>query len=137
MSGPVASALPFYPPRAEPAPQPLRFPFNLTKLLKNNLEIIPEAAYREPVVVAPGPPRMAFFTGPEWVKTLLLNRPAEFPKGKLQVDVLKPIFGNAMISSEGHEWRWQRGVAAPLFRHDELLQYGPIMTAAAEAAVAK
>ena len=30
----------------------------------------------------------------------------------------------------GQEWRWQRSVAAPLFRHDELLQYGPIMTAA-------
>ena len=37
-----------------------------------------------------------------------------------------------MISSEGKEWRWQRGAAAPLFRHDELLHYGPLMFAAAE-----
>jgi len=127
---------PFCPPRVVPPPTGLRFPFNLVKLLRNNLELIPERAYHEPVVVAPGPPRMAFVTGLESVKTLLLSRPSEFPKGGLQVDVLKPVFGNAMISVEGKEWRWQRGIAAPLFRHDELVRYGPIMSEAAEAAVA-
>ncbi len=127
---------PFYPPRIAPPPDRLRFPFNLVKLLRNNLELIPAQAYREPVVVAPGPPRMAFVTGLESVKTLLFSRPSEFPKGSLQVDVLKPIFGNAMISVEGKEWRWQRGVAAPLFRHDELVRYGPIMSTAAEAVAA-
>ena len=126
----------FYPPRAKPAAKPLRFPFNLFKLLGNNLAIIPEQAYHEPIVIAPGPPRMVFITGSEPLKTLLLDRPTEFPKGGLQVEVLKPIFGNAMISREGRDWRWQRGAAAPLFRHDELLQYGPIMSAAAETTVA-
>lgn len=133
----VPSAAAFYPPRVEPAVRPLRFPRNVTKLLLNNLEIIPEQAYNEPLAIAPGPPRMAFFTGPELVKTLLLSRQAEFPKGRLQVEILEPIFGSAMISSEGREWRWQRGAAAPLFRHEELLQYGPVMSAAAENAVAK
>ena len=127
----------FYPPHAQPAAEPLRFPFNLIKLLDNNLEIIPELAYRAPLVIAPGPPRMAFITGPDLVKSLLFDRPNDFPKGRLQVDILKPVFGNAMISSEGRDWRWQRGVAAPLFRHDELLEYGAIMSAAAQAAVAK
>jgi len=126
---------PFYPPKVRPAAKPLRFPFNLSKLLGNNLEVIPEQAYREPLVIAPGPPRMAFFTGTELVKTLLLTRCTEFPKGAVQVNVLKPVFGNAMIHSEGQQWRWQRGAAAPLFHHDELLHYGPIMTAAAEATV--
>jgi len=137
MLGTSNSAVPFYPPRVKPAAKPLRFPFNLAKLLSNNLEVIPEQAYREPLVIARGPPRMAFFTGTELVKTLLLTRPAEFPKGALQVDALKPMFGNAIISSEGREWRWQRGAAAPLFRHDELLRYGSIMTDVAEATVAK
>ena len=136
MHGPVNSA-PFYPPRVKPSAKPLRFPFNLVKLLINNLEAVPEQAYREPVVIAPGPPRMAFFTGSDAVKALLLDRPAAFPKGALQVDVLKPMFGNAMISCEGREWRWQRGAAAPLFRYDELLRYGPMCTEAAEATVAQ
>jgi cytochrome P450 len=137
MLGSVNKAEPFYPPHVKPAAKPLRFPFNLAKLLGNNLAIIPEQAYREPIVIAPGPPRMAFITGSELVKTLLLTHPTEFPKGGVQVEILKPIFGNAMISAEGRDWRWQRGAAAPLFRHDELLQYGPIMSAAAEATVAQ
>ncbi len=136
MSAPAATAA-FYPPHVAPAARPLRFPHNVSKLLLNNLEIIPERAYNEPLVIAPGPPRMAFFTGPEVVKTLLLSRQTSFPKGRLQIEILEPIFGGAMISSEGREWRWQRGAAAPLFRHEELLQYGPAMSAAAENAVAK
>ncbi|MGH7225895.1 MAG: cytochrome P450, partial [Gemmataceae bacterium] len=137
MPGSTATAEPFYPIHVEPAPQPLRFPFNLSKLLTNNLSIIPAQAYSEPLVIAAGPPRMAFITGSELVKTLLFDRPTGFPKGALQVNTLKPIFGNAMISQEGHEWRWQRGVAAPLFRHDELVHFGATMSAAARAAVTK
>ena len=128
---------PFYPPRIRPAAQPLRFPRNLAKLLDNNVEAIPQQAYHEPVVIAPGPPRMAFFSGADAVKTLLLDRHAEFPKGRLQNEIFRPVFGNAMITSEGRDWRWQRGAAAPLFRHDEILQYGPAMSAAAEATVEK
>ena len=71
------------------------------------------------------------------MKTLLLGRPADYPKGRLQVDILAPIFGNAMISAEAEEWRWQRAVAAPLFRHEELLRYGPVITEAAETVVAR
>lgn len=127
----------FQPPHVRPAGAPLGFPFNLLKLLRNNLEIIPEQAYRQPLVIAPGPPRMAFITGPELVKIVLHTQASSFPKGRLQVETLRPIFGEAMISAEGKEWRWQRGAAAPLFRHEELLQYGSIMSAAADATVAK
>jgi len=45
------------------------------------------------------------------------------------------MFGNAMISSEGHQWRWQRSVAAPLFRHEELMRYGSVISEAAEATI--
>lgn len=126
-----------YPPHVRAPTKPLRFPFNLVKLLRNNLEIIPEEAYHRPLVIAPGPPRMAFITGPELVRTIIHTQAANFPKGRLQVETLRPIFGEAMISAEGREWRWQRGAAAPLFRHEELLHYGPIMSAAAEATVIK
>ena len=133
----VGTHPPLYPPRVKPAARPLRFPSNLAKLLNNNVAAIPEQAYHERVVIAPGPPRMAFFTGSEAVKTLLLGRPSEFPKGRLQNEIFRPLFGNAMLTSEGREWRWQRGAAAPLFRHEEILRYGPIMRAAAEATVEK
>jgi len=137
MLGPTESTAAFYPPRVKPSSRPLRFPFNLAKLIRNSLELVPEQAYREALVIAPGPPRMAFLCGTELVKAVLLDRATEFPKGALQVDALAPMFGKAMISAEGAEWRWQRGAAAPLFRHEELLRYAPIMCAAAETIVAK
>ena len=39
----ATNAAPFYPPRVKPSAEPLRFPFNLAKLLNNNLEIDPRA----------------------------------------------------------------------------------------------
>jgi cytochrome P450 len=135
----VSSAAPTValPPHAAPAEKPLRFPRNLFRLLSNNLSIIPEQAYHSNVVIAPGPPRMAFITGEKAVEEVLKDRAKEFPKGKLQNEVLDPLFGDAMISCEGEEWRWQRGLAAPMFRHDELLDYAPIMGEAAEATIAQ
>jgi cytochrome P450 len=127
----------FYPPFVRPSSKPLRFPLNLVQLVRNNLSVVPEQAYRENLAISPGPPRLAFVTGSDLVETMLLDRAGEFPKGELQVGALKPLFGNAMASAEGREWRWQRGAAAPLFRHDELLRYGPIVYEAADATVAR
>lgn len=126
-----------YPARIHPAAHARRFPYNLTKMIANNLEVIPADAYRKTVAVIPGPPRMAFFSGLDIVESMLLGNYQDYPKGRLQNELLAPIFGNAMISSEGMEWRWQRRAAAPLFRHEELLQYGTIMGDAAEATVAR
>lgn len=125
----------FQPPKVRVPAMPLGFPRNLLTILRNNMELIPQQAYEQPIVVTGGLIPMAFITGPELVKTLLQTRQDDFPKARIQNDILRPIFGNAMISSEGHEWRWQRRAAAPMFRHSELLQYGPTMTEAAEATV--
>lgn len=125
----------FYPPHVTPAPKPLRFPFNVQALIRNNLELIPEQAYREPVVNAPGPPRMVFISGSEQIKALLQDSGDTMPKGHLQKEVLRPLFGNALHAVEGREWRWQRGAAAPLFRHRDIIHYVPVIAEAAEAAV--
>ena len=42
MVGLASDMAPFYPPRVKPSAEPLQFPFNLVKLLSNNLELIPE-----------------------------------------------------------------------------------------------
>jgi cytochrome P450 len=128
---------PYYPPYVKPCIKPPMFPFNLVRMLANNLELIPERAYYEPVTITRGPPRIAFCTGSELVKTLLVNRHADFPKGGPQVEILKPMWGNGIASAEGPEWRWQKSAAAPLFQHEELLRHGPIISAAAEAMIAK
>lgn len=111
--------------------QPVRFPLNIYKLISNNLTLIPNAAYNNAVTVVDGFPRMAFFTGENAVKRLLHKSHEKFPKGELQNQILEPLFGDAMISCNGPAWRWQRQTTAPLFRHEELLGYGPVFTRSA------
>jgi cytochrome P450 len=123
---------PLYIAGVPPATTPLRFPANLRAILSNNLTVIPEAAYREPLALAPGPPRMAFFTGAEVVKEVLLSSFEKFPKGYLQNKTLEPIFRDNMLSSNGQAWKWQRSATAPLFRHEELLHYVPAFAEVAE-----
>jgi len=122
---------PFIPP-SPGIPGPLRV---ISGLVRNNLSILPEAAYHEPAVVIPGLQRIVVVTGPELTGEFLQKQGDRFPKGRLQNEALMPLFGNAMISSEGADWRWQRQAAAPLFRHQDMMDYGPIMTASAEAMV--
>lgn len=128
----MTSQITTLPPKVDPAPKPLRFPKNLLRLLSNNLRIVPEQSYHENIVIAPGPPRMAFITGAKAVEEVLKDRSEEFPKGRLQNSILDPLFGDAMISSHGEKWRWQRKATAPLFRHDQIVNYTPLMRGAAE-----
>ena len=124
------------PPRVRPAAKPLRFPFNLIQTLVDNVALVPCQAYEEEVVLAPGPPRMAFITGPSAVETVLKTQADEFSKGHLQKSVLAPMMGNAMINCDGADWRWQRALTAPLFRYQELLRYVPVMQGAADEVIA-
>jgi cytochrome P450 len=125
------------PPYVPPAAEPVRFPLNFIHMLDNYLKIIPEQAYREPIAFAPGPPRMAFITGSELVKAVFLTRQTEFPKGRLQKKLLEPLYGGNMLAAHGPDWRWQRTAATPLFRYEELVQYGPAISAAALKTVEK
>ena len=85
MSALAIDAAPFYPPHVKPCAKPLlRFPFSLVKLLRNNLEAIPEQAYRDPLVIAPGPPCMAFFTGTELVTSSMRTSRSTAEKAMLE-----------------------------------------------------
>ena len=127
----VEAVTAFLPAKVDVPDNPVRFPVNIYKLISNNLTLIPKAAYHQSVTVVNGLPRMAFFTGEKSVKRVLHKSHEDFPKGELQNQILEPLFGDAMISCNGPEWRWQRQATAPLFRHEELLGYGPVFTRSA------
>lgn len=120
------------PAYVKPAPKVLSFPENLVQLVRNNLGVIPVEAYEQPLVVTDSFPKMAFISGADLVERVLKQGSADFPKGKLQNETLEPLFGDAMVSSEGADWKWQRAMTAPLFRHDEILRDIPVMRRAAE-----
>ena len=113
-----------FPPRVIAPRNPLRFPQNILKLLTDNLTVVPRQAYERFVVLAEGPPRMAFVTGPDHIKSILQDSWGNFPRGKLKTRILKPLFGNSLGQLDHDDWKWQRRAAAPLFRHSELEKYG-------------
>lgn len=125
------------PPTVSPPPAPLGFPWNLAKMVTNYLDVIPEQAYREPLVIAPGPPRMAFIACEELLKAVLLDHWEDFPMGRVKKQVFKPLFGRSLGNAEPHEWRWQRGAVSPLFRHSVLLQQVPKIFSAAEGMISQ
>lgn len=123
----------FYPPTALPSAKPLPLLPFLAQFIRNPLRSLPQAVYQEPVVTyGRKRPLVAWVTDPELIEDILLKNAERFPKTRLDRRVLKPIVGDGLLTAEGENWRWQRKLASPLFRHTELLRYVPIMVDAAE-----
>lgn len=127
-----------YPPAitAPPAPLPLwRF---VPTFVRNPLRTLPVPVYRDPIFVPPRfNGRFAWITDPALVERVLLEDHEHFPKSPVERRVFEPIIGDGILTAEGASWRWQRRMAAPIFRQVELLGLVPQMAAAAERTVAR
>lgn len=125
------------PPRVQPPPRPLKGLAFLSAFLRNPLEVAPQAVYEQDLVVnSLGRAKRVWITGPELVKTVLLDEREKFQKLS-QIRLLAPLLGKGILTSEGAEWKWQRQASAPMFRHQDLLAYVPSFVRATEALVAK
>lgn len=101
-------------------------------VVRNPLSVWPPEVFEAPIVRRTGP--LGTFTwvlAPQLVKTVLLEAQDKFVKTPIEKRVLGPLLGNGIFTSDGADWRWQRQVVAPLFRHGELLRCVPAMTDAA------
>ncbi|WP_323779205.1 cytochrome P450 [Leisingera sp.] len=74
---------------------------------------------------------------PDLVKTLLKERPDDFPKSDRIAEGLKPLLGNSVFLTNGETWKRQRRIIDPAFEGGRLKDTYPAMRAAAEAAVAR
>ena len=122
----------FYPPRIVPPAKLPGRPLLLFRLLSDSLRCIPESVYREPIVVFRRRPAVAYVTDPDLIRTILVDRRELFPKPELQKLLLRPLAGDGLLLAEGQNWRWQRLIAAPLFKHAEIMVDVPVMVACAE-----
>lgn len=106
--------------------------------MDNPIEIWPEQLYREPWFRPP--PWMGlkpfYILEPEAIGRLLLDDADKFPKDWLQERILKPAFGEGLLTAQGAQWRWQRRAAAPAFRHEAIMGMVSQISAAAETWVA-
>ncbi|MGI9570627.1 MAG: cytochrome P450, partial [Desulfobulbia bacterium] len=123
---------PFYPPYIKPPPKPLSTFQYFKTVLSNALLSIPEPVYDEPIYSTRSFPPIVYVTDPNLVKEVLVDRQEEFEKEPVARRLLKPLIGDGILMAEGQSWRQQRRMAAPLFRHGEILRYIPSMARATD-----
>jgi cytochrome P450 len=129
---PTASLVP---PHVAPATRPLNPLTFVARFLRNPLLVIPPAVYEEDVVrYDGGRVPFAWITEPGLIKAILLDEHEKFDK-LLQIQVLGPLLGNGILTSEGSEWKWQRQTSAPMFRRQELAAFVPVFVRAARQVV--
>ena len=71
---------------------------------------------------------------PELVKTVLKDRPDNFPKSNRIGEGLRPLLGNSVFLTNGETWKRQRRIIDPAFEGGRLRETYPAMWEAAEAA---
>ncbi|SDG22080.1 cytochrome P450 [Alloyangia pacifica] len=74
---------------------------------------------------------------PELVKTVLKDRPMDFPKSGRIAEGLRPLLGNSVFVTNGETWLRQRRIIDPAFEGGRLRETYPAMWAAAQAALAR
>jgi cytochrome P450 len=102
-------------------------------MVRNPIESWPRAVYREHLHRSRMPGRDALFVMcPALIRQVLVDDTDSFEKGAMTRRVLGPVLDDAILIAEGARWRAQRRATAPLFRREQLLDFLPMMIAAAE-----
>jgi cytochrome P450 len=123
-----------------PKPPAGRLPFLrlLARLVSNPVASWGEDFYDESIVVYDDfGLQTVFVMDPELIQQILLDNSDAFTKSPLYDDVLGRAGGKGLLIAEGDDWRWQRRIAAPLFRAEALYSYVPAFAAACEPVLAR
>ncbi len=131
------SATPVLPVKVTPPAHPLGFWASYRTVRRNVLELIPEEAYRQPVLSGGKGPGWIMLMEPDGIARVLKDAEADYPKSAVLKRLMRPRRGSNLIIAEGAEWRRQRRAIAPAFAHRALAAAVPAMTDAAEAACAR
>ncbi|MBW4985456.1 cytochrome P450 [Mameliella sp. CS4] len=74
---------------------------------------------------------------PDLVKTVLKDRPMDFPKSDRIGEGLRPLLGASVFLTNGETWQRQRRIIDPAFEGGRLRETYPAMWEAAQAALAR
>ncbi len=123
------------PPHVAPSTRRLGRLVFVARFLRNPLLVIPQRVYEEDFVPYEGGSiPFAWITEPGLIRAILLDENESFGK-LLQIQILAPLLGNGILTSEGSEWKWQRQISAPMFRRQELATFVPTFVHAAREVV--
>ena len=74
---------------------------------------------------------------PDLVKTVLKDRPLDFPKSERISEGLRPLLGESVFLTNGAQWQRQRRIIDPAFEGGRLRETYPAMWAASQAALGR
>jgi cytochrome P450 len=69
---------------------------------------------------------------PDLIEHILTHGSKSFSKRTYVLQLLEPIVGNGLLTSEGDFWLRQRRLAQPAFSRQRIAEYGPIMVAVSQ-----
>ena len=105
----------------------------LRTVVRNPLEVWPEAVYRDAVYAERFMGQDTLFVmEPDLVKRMLIDEPERYAKSDMMKRLLAPALGNGMLNADGADWRRQRRIVAPIFRPDRISSYVATMLTAGE-----
>jgi len=114
-------------------------PFRLVRtLLTNPVDAWYSAAYLELYYKVRFLGRdLIYVSDPDIIQAVLLTHEDKFPKGPVEMRMLRSVTGRGLFTTEGPEWRRQRRAASGAFRQNSLNAMIPVMNDAAEKSVAR
>jgi len=121
-------------PGVDAPAEPLGFWASYRAARRNVLELIPAAAYREPVLRGGRGKGWILLCDPDAIERVLKTREPAYPKSAVTRRLMQPRRGQNLITADPATWRWQRRAMAPIFAPRALAGTTPAMTAAAAAA---
>ena len=102
------------------------------------LGALPERLYRAWMAEFRTPIIHSFFCNdPALLRTILQDRPGDFPKSNRMREGLAPLLGNGVFISNGAEWAHQRRIIDPAFEGGRLRELFPAIWNATDAAIAR
>jgi len=87
-------------------------------------------SFRSP---APGGP--LFLMDPQDIRAVFVDEADAFTQGAMFRRIMRPVWGEGILTSEGAAWRWQRRASAPAFRPAHMDALAPLMSGAAQGAL--
>jgi cytochrome P450 len=104
----------------------LSFPMLILRMIANPVASWGEDFYGQPAVLYRWFGLQTLYVmDPALIQRILLDDAESYSKQPLNDDVFGEAIGGGLLNAEGDEWRWQRQLAAPLFRAEEMLSYVP------------
>jgi len=126
------------PPKPTPRPEKVTLRQYVKLFRKDLLSAQPAKLYRAWMAEFRTPFfRSYMINQPSLIKTVLKERPDDFPKSQRVSEGLKPLLGESVFLTNGEVWKRQRRIIDPAFEGGRLRDTFPAMWAASEAAVAR